>query len=246
MTTRTKGEETMTTPIIFRDIPRPERDLIELLTKVGVADLHDEMNPSQRCECLMSASMRPRGSGAKLVGPAITALNIPGDNLMMHTAEHLAQPGDVVVVSNGGFAFGALWGANVSYQAMGKHLAGAVIDGPVRDTPTLAGLALPVFSTSISPSKPGKGVLGSVNTPMLCDGVRVTPGDIVVADADGVLVLPRSGARRLAEAAYARIERDHGRRDAFLEGRTSFELTGMADTLATLGAVIEDGMWLGA
>jgi 4-hydroxy-4-methyl-2-oxoglutarate aldolase len=235
----------MVTTTLYRDIPRPDSDLVKLLTQVGVADLYDEMNSVQQRECLMNASMRSRGANLKLVGPAVTAYNAPGDNLMMHTALHFAQAGDVIVASNGGLPFGALWGANVSYQAIGKHLSGAVIDGPVRDTSTLGALALPVFATSVSPSKPGKGALGAVNHPLLCGGVRVAPGDIVIADGDGVLILPRADARRLAEAAFVRVERDQTRRGAFLSGRTSFELTGMADALMKLGAVVEDGTWPG-
>jgi 4-hydroxy-4-methyl-2-oxoglutarate aldolase len=230
---------------IYRSIPRPDPRLLALLRGLGVADLHDEMAPAERKERLMSAGMRPMTGASSLVGPAVTAHNTPGDNLMMHTALFLAQAGDVLVLSNGGVVDGALWGANTTRQAQGKGVLGVVVDGPVRDTATCRELAFPVYATSISASKPTKQMPGLVNLPIQCGGVRVCPGDIIVADSDGVLVIPPAQAERLAAGARQRMERDEGRRASFARGETSFEQAGMDAALKKLGAVIEDGTWPG-
>lgn len=234
----------MAESIIYRQIPRPAAGLVDLLRGIPVADLHDEMDPIDRRRRLMSPGMRPLLPGRSIVGPAATAYNTPGDNLMMHAALFFAEPGDVLVVSNGGVPHGALWGGNATTQATRKGVAGVVIDGAARDTAQVRmHESFGVWSTSVSVSRPTKELPGTVNLPITCGGVLVNPGDIVVADEDGVIVIPPEQAERLALAALERIRRDERMQDAIRGGSTLFEQLSGFKQLERLGAEIRDGNW---
>jgi 4-hydroxy-4-methyl-2-oxoglutarate aldolase len=234
----------MSESIVYRQIPRPSADLIASLRGIAVADLHDEMSPIDRRCRLMAPSMRPLLPGRAVVGPAMTAFNTPGDNLMMHTALYLAERGDVLVVSNGGVPYGALWGGNATVQATQKGVVGIVIDGPARDTAQVRGHeGFGVWSTSVSVGKPGKEAPGSVNIPVLCGGVLVNPGDIVVADDDGVIVIDPQDVERLVRAARARMGRDEVMQASIHNGNTLFEQLSGLKQLEKVGAEIRDGHW---
>lgn len=233
----------MTETQIYREIPRPDPALIEALRGIPVADLHDELGVVDRKVRLLAPTLRPIIEGARIVGPAVTAFNSPGDNLMMHTALYLAQPGDVLVLSNGGVPSGALWGDNASTQAKQRGVVGVIADGPVRDLDGIRHQGVPVWSTIVSPTRPMKAMPGAVNVPIVCAGVLVSPGDIIVADTDGAIVVPWSEALRVAEAARARIARDARMQKAIQGGSTLFEEIGCPAALERLGAVIQDGAW---
>ena len=228
---------------IYRQIPRPDPALVEALRGIPVADLHDELNAVDRKVRLLAPTMRPVIDGARVVGPAVTAFNSPGDNLMMHTALYHARAGDVLVVSNGGAPNGALWGDNASTQAKRIGVVAVVADGPVRDIDGIRRQGVPVWSTIVSATRPTKALPGSVNVPIVCAGVLVFPGDIIVADADGVIVVPWADALRVAEAAKARIARDARMQEAIASGSTLFQEIGCEAALQKLGAVIHDGPW---
>jgi 4-hydroxy-4-methyl-2-oxoglutarate aldolase len=234
----------MSESIVYRQIPRPSANLIESLRGIAVADLHDEMSPIDRRRRLMAPSMRSLLPGRSVVGPAMTAFNTPGDNLMMHTALYLAERGDVLVVSNGGVPYGALWGGNATVQATHKGVVGVVIDGPARDTAQVREHeGFGVWSTSVSVGRPGKEAPGSVNVPVLCGGVLVNPGDIVVADDDGVIVIAPQDVERLVRAARARMGRDEVMQAAIHNGGTLFEQLSGFKQLEKVGAEIRDGHW---
>ncbi len=233
----------MSETTVYREIPRPDPALIEALRGIPVADLHDELNAVDRKVRLMSSRLRPVIDGERIVGPAVTAFNSPGDNLMMHTALFHARSGDVLVISNGGVPSGALWGDNASTQAKRIGLAGVIADGPVRDISGLRRVGVPVWSTIVSPSRPTKALPGSVNMPVVCAGVTVYPGDIVVADSDGAIVVPWEEALRVAEAARARIARDTRMQEAIRGGSTLFQEIGCETALQKLGAEIHEGPW---
>ena len=228
---------------IYKTIPRPNPALIEMLKGIPVADLHDEMNAIDRRTRLMSPKMRPLFPCNPFVGPAVTAYNTPGDNLMMHTALFYAQRGDVLVVTNGGFVDGALCGSNAAMQAIKIGVAAMVIDGPARDSAQIKELGFGVWSTSITASKPGKEAPGMVNTPIYCAGVRINPGDIVVGDQDSVIVIDPSDVERLVAAAKARIHRDEMMHVAISKGSTLFQEIGCGERLQSIGAVIKEGHW---
>ena len=236
----------MSGAVIHRDIPRPDPELVEVLRGIPVADLHDELSPVDRRTRLFGPAFRPVIEGVRIVGPAVTAFNSPGDNLMMHTALYLARRGDVLVVSNGGVAYGSLWGENASIQAKRTGVVGLIADGPVRDIDGLRRQGVPVWATMITPTRPTKALPGSVNVPIACAGVLVEPGDLIVADSDGVIVVPPAEARRIAAAARARIARDERMQQAIAQGSTLFDEIGCEAALKALGAGIRDGHWRAA
>ncbi len=233
----------MSESIIYRRISRPDPALIEMLRGIPVADLHDEMDVIDRRCRLMNTAMRPMLPEKSFVGPAVTAYNTPGDNLMMHTALYYAERGDVLVVSNGGVPHGALWGGNASVQAVRKGIAALVADGPVRDTAQVRELGFGVWSTSVSVGKPSVEAPGSVNVPIFCAGVRVIPGDIVVGDEDGVIVIAPQDVEKLVKAARARIQRDEAMQAAIAQGSTLFEQISGLQRLESINARISDGPW---
>lgn len=233
----------MTETHIYRTIPRPDPALIDALRGIPVADLHDELSAVDRKVRLLAPTLRPVIEGVRIVGPAVTAFNSPGDNLMMHTALFYAQRGDVLVLSNGGASNGALWGDNASTQAKRNGVAGVLADGPVRDIDGLRKQGVPVWSTIISPTRPTKAMPGAVNVPIVCAGVLVHPGDIIVADSDGAIVVPWSEALRIAEAARARIAKDARMQKAIESGSSLFEEIGCPAALERLGAAMHDEPW---
>ena len=233
----------MSQSIVYRKIPRPDPALIDMLRGIPVADLHDEMDVIDRRQRLMGTAMRPLLAGKSFVGPAVTAYCTPGDNLMMHAALYYAEKGDVLVISNGGVPYGALWGGNATVQAVHRGVAALVIDGPARDIAQVRDGDFGVWATSHTVSKPGKEAPGSVNTPITCAGVRVNPGDIVVGDEDSVIVIDPKDVERLVKAARARIERDRVMQEKIATGSTLFEHLHGDEQLRKVGAVVSDGPW---
>jgi 4-hydroxy-4-methyl-2-oxoglutarate aldolase len=229
--------------VIYRRIPRPDPAIVDALRDIPVADLHDELNAVDRKSRMLSHKVRPVIDGARIVGPAVTAFNTPGDNLMMHTALYYAQRGDVLVFSNGGMPNGSLWGENASMQAKRIGVAGVVVDGPVRDIDGIRRQGIPIWSSIISPTRPTKTMPGTVNVPISCGGVTVFPGDLIVADSDGVIVVPVGEALRIAEAARARIARDVRMQERIAAGSTLFQEIGCEAALQKIGAVIHDDVW---
>jgi 4-hydroxy-4-methyl-2-oxoglutarate aldolase len=191
-------------PVIYKRIPESDPALIARAAKFGVADLHEALGTVAGRMCLMSPAMRPIATGQRMCGPAVTAWNYPGDNLMIHGVLDLAQAGQVLVLTNGGSAQGALWGDVACNFAVKKGVAGTVVHGATRDTDAIAALGYPVWSTAISVEHPEKRGPGAINVPMVVDGVYVEPGDIMVGDGDGVLVIPRAMLTATVEGAEAR------------------------------------------
>jgi 4-hydroxy-4-methyl-2-oxoglutarate aldolase len=191
-------------PVIYKRIPESEPALIARAAQFGVADLHEALGTVAGRMCLMSPAMRPIATGQRMCGPAVTAWNYPGDNLMIHGVLDLAQAGQVLVLTNGGSAQGALWGDVACNFAVKKGVAGTVVHGATRDTDAIAALGYPVWSTAISVEHPEKRGPGAINVPIVVDGVYVEPGDIMVGDGDGVLVIPRALLMATVEGAETR------------------------------------------
>jgi 4-hydroxy-4-methyl-2-oxoglutarate aldolase len=230
-------------PVIYTRIPLPDPALVAEAAKYAIADLHESLGAVQGRMALMSPRMRPLLEGRRISGAAVTSYNFPGDNLMIHVALRVAERGQILVLANGGGSQGALWGDVACTFAAKKGVAGVVADGPIRDVDALRAMNFPVWSTSISPSHPEKRGPGSVNVPVVVDGVLVEPGDVIVADGDGVLVIPQAYLGRAVEGARARAAREVAIRARIEAGESLFEILNMEAAVRSAGIQEVDTTW---
>ena len=231
-------------PIICTRIPLPDPALVAEAAKYALADLHESLGAVQGRMALMSSRMRPLLQGRRISGAAVTSYNFPGDNLMIHVALNVAERGQILVLANGGGTQGALWGDVACTFAAQKGVAGVVADGPVRDIDALREMDFPVWATSISPSHPEKRGPGSVNVPIVVDGVLVEPGDVIVADGDGVLAIPQAHLARTLKGARQRAEREIAIRKRIKAGESLFEILNMQAAVEGAGIRQVDATWL--
>jgi 4-hydroxy-4-methyl-2-oxoglutarate aldolase len=231
-------------PIICTRIPLPDPALVAEAAKYALADLHESLGAVQGRMALMSSRMRPLLQGRRISGAAVTSYNFPGDNLMIHVALNVAERGQILVLANGGGTQGALWGDVACTFAAQKGIAGVVADGPVRDIDALREMDFPVWATSISPSHPEKRGPGSVNVPIVVDGVLVEPGDVIVADGDGVLAIPQAHLARTIEGARQRAAREVAIRQRIKAGESLFEILNMPAAVQAAGVEQVDATWL--
>ncbi|MEI2810221.1 MAG: 4-carboxy-4-hydroxy-2-oxoadipate aldolase/oxaloacetate decarboxylase [Nocardioides sp.] len=222
--------------VVHTRIDRADPGAVAALAAFGVATIHEAMGRVG----LMRPYMRPVYPKARLCGTAVTVLLQPGDNWMLHVAAEQIREGDVVVAactteSEDGF-FGDLLAT--SFRARGAR--GLVIDGGVRDVADLEQMDFPVFARAINSKGTVKATLGSVNIPVVCANALVRPGDVVVADVDGVVVVPKERAAEVAEKSAAREAAEEGKRARFRAGELGLDIYGMRDPLAALGLTYLD------
>ena len=217
--------------IVVRNVERSAIERLAPLAQRGVATVHEALGRTG----LMRAYMRPIYPGASIVGNAVTVSVAPGDNTMLHVAVELCQDGDVLVVvptspCEDGY-FGDLFGGALK----ARGVRGTVIEAGCRDIRTLKEMDYPVWSRAVFAQGTVKETLGDVNLPLVCAGQRVEPGDAIVADDDGVLVVPRARIREALDASLARVQKEETNRARFAAGEVGLDVYGMREKLAAKG-----------
>lgn len=217
--------------IVHTQTSRPDPDHVEALSKFGVPTIHEAMGRVG----LMRPYIRPIYPSAKLCGPAVTALLQPGDNWMLHVAAEQVHPGDVVVAGCTTESEDGFFGELLATSLRSRGCAGLVIDGGCRDTRELEEMDFPVFSRAINSKGTIKATLGSVNVPVVCANALIHPGDVIVADNDGVVVVPLDRVGDVADAAQRREDHEAMKREKFQAGTLGLDLYEMREPLAEAG-----------
>jgi len=222
--------------IIVSTIQRAPAELISRLGDCGVATVHE----AQGRTGLMRPYMRPLDARSRVAGSAVTVLCHPGDNLMLHAALSVVRPGDLLVVATVSPSTDGMFGELLGQSCRARGVAGLVIDAGVRDVTDLIAMPFPVWSRAVHAQGTEKKIAGCVNVDVICAGVLVRPGDVVVADADGVVVVPRGQAAVVVGASDARVEKERRTRERLMAGELGLDIYGLREVLVAQGTEWRD------
>jgi 4-hydroxy-4-methyl-2-oxoglutarate aldolase len=218
-------------PTIVRHVPRADAEVIRTLGQLGVATVHE----AQARTGLMRPYIRPIYPTARAAGSALTILCQPGDNLMIHAAIEVCQPGDILVVTTTSESTDGMFGDLLAVSARAHGAVGLIIDAGVRDVADLTAMDFPVWSKAISAQGTVKATAGSVNVPIVAAGAAITPGDVIVADVDGVVIVPRLIAAEVARLGTDRVAKEEKSREKLRAGELGLDFYGLRAKLTELG-----------
>jgi len=221
---------------IVRNIARADAELIETLGRQGVATIHE----AQGRAGLMRPYMRPIYPSARMAASAVTVSCQPGDNLMIHAAIEVCRPGDALVVATTSESTDGMFGELLATSCRAHGIVGLVIDAGVRDVADLTEMDFPVWSKAVSAQGTVKASPGSVNVEIVCAGAPIRPGDVIVGDQDGVVVVKRETAAEVARLGAARIEKEEKSRERLKAGEFGVDFYGLRVKLKDLGVEYTD------
>jgi 4-hydroxy-4-methyl-2-oxoglutarate aldolase len=216
---------------VVTKIRRPEPEVVNVLRELGVATTHE----AQGRTGLMKPHLRPIYSTARAAGAAVTVSSQPGDNLMIHAAVEVCMPGDILIVVPTSESTDGMFGELLAVSCRAHGVVGLIIDAGVRDTVDLFAMEFPVWAKAVSAQGTVKSSAGSVNVPVVCAGVVVNPGDVVVADSDGCVVVPRERAAEVAGAGRNRVAKEEKTRERLRHGDLGVDFYGLRQKLKELG-----------
>ncbi len=223
--------------VIVREFARPDPQIVKGFEGIPTGVVSDAMGRTGS----MIAEIKPVWPRAKIVGPALTVRTFPADSLMVHKAVTLARRGDVLVINAGGYRDAAVFGDLLGYSCKFHGLAGVVIDGASRDAEGMAAIGFPVFARAVIPMGPFTDSPGSINVQISCGGVAVRPGDIIVADGDGVVVVPKEEAAAVLAKAQGSAANEERLRGRLAKGEYLYDVLKLGDVLRNLGVAEEAG-----
>jgi 4-hydroxy-4-methyl-2-oxoglutarate aldolase len=218
-------------PVVVTQWERPSAEILSRMGKLGVSTIHE----AQGRTGLLAPYMRPIYPGAQASGSAVTVSLPPGDNLMIHVAVEVCKPGDILIVVPTSCCTDGYFGELLATSLMVRGVTGLVIEAGCRDTRTLSEMKFPVWSRAVHCQGTVKASLGSVNIPVVCAGALIHPGDVVIGDDDGVVVVPRDNAVAVTQAGEQRLAKENATRERLAKGESGLDIYGWREQLKTLG-----------